>query len=197
MKYMFTIILFYKYTPIKNPKKLREEQKKICEKLQLKGRMIIAKEGINATLEGETSKIEKYIAAQKRIKAFSDIHFKKSEGTGNAFPRLSVKVRGEIVSSHLGEKDISPIKVTGKYITAEHFINCKDSFCDRHFICCKSCLSGREKILCPMGCRDYSREHPETNSKSLLRRTTTLPESDSGPIKILMNFQGKQAKMTD
>jgi hypothetical protein len=45
---------------------------------------------------------------------------------------------------------------------SEHFINCRDSFCDRHFICCEDCLNGQERILCPMGCRDYSKEHPET-----------------------------------
>ena len=50
---------------------------------------------------------------------FSDINWKKSEGTGNAFPKLKVKVREEIVSLHLHDKDIKPWKVTGKYLEAE------------------------------------------------------------------------------
>ena len=44
---------------------------------------------------------------------------------------------------------------------SEHFINCKDGFCHRHFIVCEYCLNGESAILCPMGCRDYSSEHPE------------------------------------
>src|SRR4051812_38201748 len=116
---MFTIILFYKYTDIADPDKLMKEQRVICERLGLKGRMILATEGINATLEGKTENIEKYVEELKKHKQFADIHFKKSEGTGNAFPRLSIRVRAEIVTTKLGERDINPQKITGTYISAE------------------------------------------------------------------------------
>ena len=57
----YTIILFYKYTTIENPEELRDSQRALCEKLGLKGRVIVAKEGINATLEGTTENIVKYL----------------------------------------------------------------------------------------------------------------------------------------
>lgn len=114
----FTIILFYKYVEIDNPEKLRIEQRKLCERLGLKGRIIVAKEGINATLEGTTENIEKYLKEFLSDKRFEDTHIKKSKGTGDAFPRLSVKVRSEIVSLHL-EKDVNPNKVTGKHLKPE------------------------------------------------------------------------------
>jgi UPF0176 protein len=116
---MYTIILFYKYVTISDPEKLKSEQKMLCESLGLKGRMIIAKEGINATLEGEKNAIASYMQELTKQKEFVDIHFKKSTGDGNAFPKLSIKVRPEIVSGHLGSLDINPQEVTGKYITAE------------------------------------------------------------------------------
>src|SRR3989344_6895065 len=49
-------------------------------------------------------------------------HIKKSSGIGNSFPKLSIKVRSEIVSAHLGN-DINPSEVTGKYLTPEQLHN--------------------------------------------------------------------------
>lgn len=116
----YQILLYYKYVEVKDPEKLRNSQFEICQKLNLKGRIIIASEGINGTVEGRRGDTEKYIKEFKKDKRFSDIRFKKSLGQGNAFPKLSIKVRDEIVSSHLGKRDISPVRVTGKYLTPEH-----------------------------------------------------------------------------
>lgn len=95
------------------------EQRRLCKKLGLTGRIIIAPEGINGTVEGPLKNTEEYINAISKDKRFKDIDWKKSEGTGDSFPKLSIKVRNEIVSLHLGEKDFNPNKLTGKYLTAE------------------------------------------------------------------------------
>lgn len=292
----FKVILFYKYTAVDNPERLMEEQREICKRLNLKGRMIVAKEGINATLEGTEESIKKYVDILLKDKRFAKTHIKMSDGTGEAFPKLSIKVRPEIVAS--GIDDLDPNIITGKYISAsklhdwilgnkefyivdmrndyeqkvgyfensilsnmenfkdlprllpnlkhlkgktivtvctggvrcekasgfliqngfsdvyqlyggivtymekypneefkgalyvfdnrlvmgfnmedpkreiigrcascnspsENYINCKDDFCHRHFICCKNCVDEDNKALCPMGCRDFSKEHPE------------------------------------
>lgn len=115
----YKIILFYKYVDIDDPESLRNSQKEVCQRLGLKGRTIVAKEGINSTLEGTDSAIEEYLVALKSDPKFSDIHIKISEGTGEAFPKLSVKVRDEIVTTRLGDEDVNPSEITGKYITAE------------------------------------------------------------------------------
>lgn len=116
---MYTIILFYKYVKIEDPEALKEAQLKICEDLGLLGRIIVAEEGINATLEGTDENIEKYISELKKDKRFADVHFKKSEGTGDAFPRLSCKARSEIVSLHLGEEDVHPNDLTAEHLKPE------------------------------------------------------------------------------
>ncbi len=115
----YEILLYYKYTPIADPEIFREEQLALCEKLNLKGRIIIAAEGLNGTVEGTTEKTQAYIDAMHADPRFFDINFKQSSGTGNAFPRLAIKVRSEIVSLHLAGEDFSPIEVTGKYLHAE------------------------------------------------------------------------------
>jgi UPF0176 protein len=113
-----TVILFYKYIRIDNPKEEVVRQRKLCEGLSLLGRMIIAEEGINATLEGTKENIEKYITEMKSDARFADVHWKKSVGTGSAFPKLKIKVRPEIVSLHL-ENDLNPNQVTGKRLSPE------------------------------------------------------------------------------
>lgn len=113
------ILLWYKYIPIENPVHEMREQKRLCEKLGLTGRIIIADEGINGTVEGTLENTEEYIKIMTKDSRFSDVNWKKSEGTGSAFRKLKVKVREEIVSLHLHNNDIKPWQVTGKYLEAE------------------------------------------------------------------------------
>jgi len=114
----FTIILFYKYIHIENPEELKKIQADLCTIFGLKGRVIVAEEGINATLEGKTENIEEYLKEFLNDPRFEDTHIKRSIGTGSAFPKLKVKVRPEIVSLHL-EKDINPNQITGKHLKPE------------------------------------------------------------------------------
>ncbi len=116
----YEIILFYKYVHIDNPVGLMREQRKLQESLGLKGRTIIATEGINATLEGTTESIEEYLNHYLSDPRFKDTHIKRDPGTGNAFPRTSIKVRNEIVSLGLAEAcDIDPNQLTGVHLKPE------------------------------------------------------------------------------
>jgi UPF0176 protein len=115
----YTVLLFYKYTTIEIPKREMKLQKRKWEELGFKGRMIIAEEGVNATLEGESEKVEEYVEWMSHRPEFVYVHWKRGEGTGSSFPKASVKVRPEIVSLYLGEEDLDPNRVTGKYLTPD------------------------------------------------------------------------------
>lgn len=117
MQNEYQVLLFYKYVHIDDPEKVRDEQKALCEKLQLKSRIIVASEGINGTLEGTVQNTEAYVKAMEKSKYFKGITYKKSQGNGHAFPKISVKVRPELVTAHLA--DLDPNKVTGKYLSAD------------------------------------------------------------------------------
>lgn len=88
----------------------------VCRVLGLTGRVILAEEGINATLEGTTENIQKYIEHLKNDKRFKHVDFKTSEGTGEAFPKLSIKVKPEICHSGL-PKEIDPRRDTGTHVS--------------------------------------------------------------------------------
>jgi UPF0176 protein len=114
---MYQVLLYYKYIPISHPEKVRDEQRTLCEKLGLKGRIIVANEGINGTVEGTIKNTEEYILRMNESTLFKDMAFKKSGSDGKAFPRLRVRVRPEIVTS--GVSGLNPNKVSGKYITSD------------------------------------------------------------------------------
>jgi UPF0176 protein len=110
-----SIVLFYNYVTIDDPKALMERERAVCEVLGLKGRMIIATEGVNATLGGTTENIERYIAHMRKDSRFKQVDFKVTEAKSDAFPRLSIKVRSEIVTSNL-PPSINPRVDTGRYL---------------------------------------------------------------------------------
>lgn len=109
------VLLFYKYTTVTDTQALFEREKAVCEVLGLKGRIIIAEEGINGTLEGTTEATKKYKEHILSDKRFRLMQIKTSDGNGEAFPRLSVRIRDEIVSTKF-PKSVDPRKKTGKHL---------------------------------------------------------------------------------
>lgn len=99
------IILFYVFTPLADPEAIRLWQRDLGESLGLRGRLIISKDGINGTLGGDVITLKKWVRKFRGYAPFKDADIKWSEGTGVDaegrsldFPKLSVKVREEIVS---------------------------------------------------------------------------------------------------
>jgi UPF0176 protein len=103
MTAIFPVILFYKYVDITDPHSLAAAQRKLCSALELKGRILIATEGINGTLAGASGAIEEYTHRLIEDSRFADITFKRSGGDAETFPKLIVKVRKEIVALNAGE----------------------------------------------------------------------------------------------
>jgi UPF0176 protein len=92
------VLLYYRFTPIADPQAMMLWQKTLCESLGIKGRILVSPHGINGTVGGDMSALKKYVKQTKKYPGFRGIDFKWSEGTGNEFPRLSVKAKKELVS---------------------------------------------------------------------------------------------------
>jgi len=114
----YTVLLYYTYVELADPTAVMLWQKALCERLSLKGRIVIAHNGINGTIEGTTKNTKQYSKETKQYLPFSKIVWKKSEGTGNAFPKLQVRVRKDLVSDHTDEWGVDPNVQTGKYLSA-------------------------------------------------------------------------------
>ena len=64
------VILYYGFTPIADPEALKLWQRTLCETLNLKGRILISKHGINGTLGGNMADLKKYVRATKQYPGF-------------------------------------------------------------------------------------------------------------------------------
>lgn len=95
---MNKVILYYKFVPVSDPHMTMLWQKELCRRLDLKGRIIISKHGINGTLGGKIDNLKEYCKEMNISEVFRGITYKWSDGTGSDFPRLSVKVRPELVA---------------------------------------------------------------------------------------------------
>ncbi len=116
------IVLFYVFTPLPDPEAIRLWQHTLAASNNLCGRILISEHGINATVGGDVSDIKKYVRGTKSYGAFADADIKWSEGSGDDFPRLSVKVRSEIVTFGApGELKVDPSGVVdgGTHLSPE------------------------------------------------------------------------------
>src|SRR5690606_14940231 len=92
------IILYYKFVPVKDPDMVMRWQKELCANLGLKGRIIISRDGINGTLGGSIKNLRSYKRAMIDSTVFKGIQYKWSDGSASDFPKLSIKVRKELVT---------------------------------------------------------------------------------------------------
>lgn len=92
------VILYYKFVPVADPNITMRWQRELCTRLGLKGRIIISKHGINGTLGGGLENLREYKREMNRSVLFKNIMYKWSDGTGDDFPKLSVKVKDELVA---------------------------------------------------------------------------------------------------
>lgn len=116
---MQKILLYYKFTPIKDPAAVMLWQKTLTDSLNLRGRILISPHGINGTVGGAMSDLKKYIKITKQFEGFKKTVFKWSEGTREDFPRMSVKVRDELVAFNAGDElivDESGVVGGGKHL---------------------------------------------------------------------------------
>lgn len=95
---MQKVILYYKFVALADPEMTKLWQLELCKSLGLKGRILISKHGINGTLGGPLESLKAYKSAMNKTETFKGITYKWSEGGADNFPRLSVKVRPEIVA---------------------------------------------------------------------------------------------------
>jgi len=99
------VLLYYAFVPLADPQAVRLWQRELCERLNLRGRILLSAQGINGTLGGELGALKRYLRVTKEYAPFRGLDVKWSAGSGLDadkasldFPRLSVKVRDEIVS---------------------------------------------------------------------------------------------------
>jgi UPF0176 protein len=115
---MHQVLLFYKYVTIEDPKALMDSVRTLATAHDLLGRVLVAEEGINGTLEGSIENTEAFALELLKDARLADMNVKRSEGTGHSFSKLYVKVRDEIVGTRF-PKNVDPRVRTAPHLSPD------------------------------------------------------------------------------
>ena len=89
---------FYRYVRIPRVEEFRKSHKKYCDRLGIRGKILVSKEGINGAVSGTEAQIEKYRKHLKRNKLFRGIAFKDTPAKEHPYKKMIVRARSEIVT---------------------------------------------------------------------------------------------------
>jgi len=109
-----TVASFYRFAELADPQALRATLAARCAELGLRGTVLLAAEGINATLAGPQAGIAALLAELTRLPGLDALRVARSRAPRNPFRRLKVRVRPEIVTH--GIPGIAPHRRTGTHV---------------------------------------------------------------------------------
>lgn len=116
----YRVLLYYKFVHIESPEAFTAEHLQYCKDLGLKGRILIASEGINGTVSGTVEQTEKYMNDLRANPLFHDIVFKIDEADGHTFKKMFVRHKQELVTFRY-ERELDPNKLSGKRLSPAEF----------------------------------------------------------------------------
>jgi UPF0176 protein len=116
----YRILLYYKYVHIPEYEEFAKEHLQFCKELGVKGRILVASEGINGTLSGTVEQTDAYMLYMHNHPLFKNIVFKIDPSEGHVFQKIFVRPKKELVTFRL-EEDVDPNELTGKHLSPKEF----------------------------------------------------------------------------
>ncbi|WP_421919610.1 rhodanese-related sulfurtransferase [Marinifilum sp.] len=114
-------ISFYRYVDFENPQEYRDELFKKWFDLNCKGRIYIAKEGINAQMSVPEHNLDSFFEDMNSRKELAEMPIKWAvEDDGKSFYKLTIKVRSKIVADGLDDNAFDTTNV-GKHLSPVEF----------------------------------------------------------------------------
>ena len=108
---------FYKFVDLPDFADRRASLLAFCEAHQVKGLILLAREGINSTIAGSPEDVHAVLAYLRSDPKLADLEHKESFSNKAPFHRMKVRLKKEIVT--LGVEGISPTKKVGQYVRPE------------------------------------------------------------------------------
>jgi UPF0176 protein len=112
------VATFYRFVRIDEPHALAAALRQECATLRLVGTIVLAHEGINATLAGARVDLERFVATLRADTRFADVAVRHSLAGDDApvFYRMKVGVRRELIA--MRRADVDPVRRTGTHVGA-------------------------------------------------------------------------------
>ena len=114
----YAVAALYQFVALPDFRDLREPLRALCAARDLKGTILLAREGINGTIAGETAALHDLIDQLQRGPLFDgrldNLELKFSTASAMPFQRLKIRLKKEIVT--LGDPTTDPTKQVGTYV---------------------------------------------------------------------------------
>lgn len=110
------IAAFYKFARLDGLEQLRDRVHALCSEEGIAGTVLLASEGINATVAGSQTSLDRLLAVLNRDERLAGIEAKFSHAETPPFHRLKVKVKSEIVT--MGVAGVNPAQQAGEHVNA-------------------------------------------------------------------------------
>lgn len=123
----YQTLLYYCYATIADAPQFAVDHLKFCDSLGLKGRIIVADEGLNGTVSGTREACKTYMDTILADARFAKTEFKIDDVTEPSFIKMHCRYKQEIVHSGLRDPNIiNPQQRTGIHLEPAEFAAMKD-----------------------------------------------------------------------
>jgi len=114
---MYTIAALYHFTRFDDPEALKPALLYLCTAQDVRGTLLLAREGINGTIAGPRAGIDAVIAHVRDLPGCADLEWKEATADHAPFARMKVRLKKEIVT--MGQPDVDPLATVGHYVEPE------------------------------------------------------------------------------
>lgn len=108
------VAAFYGFTALKQLEELRNQLQELAAAAGVRGTILLASEGVNGTISGSPAGVAQVLNRLRGIEGLEQLQAKFSQSPSQAFHRLKVRVKPEIVT--MGCADVKPAERVGTYV---------------------------------------------------------------------------------
>jgi len=113
------VAAFYGFTAMAELPMLQQELRALAEAGAVRGTILLAEEGVNGTISGPQSGVQAVLARLRQLPGLAGLEAKMSEAPQQAFHRLKVRIKREIVT--MGCPTVKPAEQVGTYVAPQQW----------------------------------------------------------------------------
>lgn len=113
------VAALYKFVSLTDYQELQAPLLSFCQQQNIKGTILLAREGVNGTIAGSRTEIDAVLGFLRSDARLADLEHKESYTETPPFEKMKVRLKREIVT--LGIPEVDPNEKVGTYVSAEEW----------------------------------------------------------------------------
>lgn len=111
----YRIAALYRFAVVPDCEAVRARLQALCEAGEVRGTLLVAREGLNGTIAGPQAGVDAVVADIRAMPGFEALEVKYAWADAPPFLRLKVRIKPEIVT--MGQPDLDPATNAGAYVS--------------------------------------------------------------------------------